>query len=373
MFRCTKKKTSFFLLKFCALLYVCFRKYLLDNRVRKQRQMYGKSERFLYVPSLQKGLSNQKLQMLRVVRLTKLLDRTLIIPGLNDFLYSSNVTVEEARICQDKILCHTIPFSGVFDVSKFKQDLHHHLNVSSVDISEIPRNWKQLWSIGEIMIPKRLKFEKVKETALFQRLGAVAQMRVIILNGLVSSLPHLESKVSQKGYTAQEYDATVMNAFHVNDFLRDRLSSLYPKSFFTGCSHQVNFTLALHVRAEPDMYRLCKNACFTGKQMLSWAADYFHVYQNTSIMLVLTGPTLKFDTINYLAGLGWCASKVSGVVKKEDLLHIQQAAIDYEVGKRASIFVGLRLSSFSSEMFKVRRDLNKLSWEFVKGAVVPWS
>jgi len=329
-------------------------------------------EQFIFVPFLQKGMSNQKLQIIPVVRLAATLDRTLILPGLNDFLFSSDITIKGAKICQDELLCHVVPFSTVYNVLKFKKDLQHHLNVSSVDMSELPANWKEVWTIGEIIIPKKLKFQKDKEKALFSRLKTVSHARVIILNGLVASLPNLASKIPNKYLTPQEYEAKVMSSFHLNDFLGKRLEQLRSKLLFPECNHPVNFILALHIRAEPDVRRMCRDACFEAEEMISWAVDHFSAYRNKSVVLFLTGKSLKYDTVGHLEGLGWCASKVSDVVKKDDLLHIQQAAIDFEVGKIAWIFVGLKLSSFSTETFKIRSDLGKPSWEFVKGRVIPW-
>lgn len=318
-------------------------------------------------------MTNQKLQIVAVIRLAAILDRTLILPGLNDFLNSSDVAVEGATNCQDELLCHVVPFSTVFDVSKFRENLRHQLNVTSIELNDLPANWMEAWTVGEITIRKKLKFQKDKEKALFSRLKPVMRSRVIILNGLVGSLPSLTSKFPNKILTPQEYEARVRRSFHLNAFLRRRLARLHSKVLFPECIYPVNFILAFHIRAEPDVKRICHDACFEADEMISWAADHFSAYRNKSVILVLTGTSLKYDTFSHLEGLGWCASKVSDVVKKDDLLHIQQAAIDYEVGKQASIFVGLKLSSFSLEMFKTRYELDKTSWEFVKGRVIPWS
>lgn len=375
-----KNKTKLLAFSLSASFFLCFYQYFFNTVGTNERKLFDSSVRYIYVPSLQKGLTNQKLQMLQVVRLAKILDRTLIIPGLNDFLPSTAVVTKGVTVCQDEILCQIVSFSSVFSVSKFARDLQFHLNVSSTDISELPTYWRQEWTIGEIMIQKKLKKQKDKETSLFQRLGTVAHAKVIILNGLVASLPLLRSRVTCTNLTAQEVDAKIMSSFHLNDFLSRRLqrSSLTSNAIFSECSHEVKFTLTLHVRAEPDMYRLCMDSCLTAEQMVSSAAEYFDFYRNNSIILVLAGNmignmSLKYDVVSHLERLGWCASKVAAFIKKDDLLDIQQGAIDYEVGIRSSFFVGLRLSTFSSELFKARSVLDKPSWEFGKSGVIPLS
>lgn len=339
--------------------------------VRTERGTYTIAEahfntQFLYAPTLQKGLTNQKLQLVRLLRLAYSMNRTLILPSLNDFVPLSNSSV--AIPCQEGLYCHTIPFSSVFDTTKFIQNIKDRVNVNCVDITQLPSNWRSAWNTEKVQIPKRLKRQQEKEFYLFQGLKKAEHAKVVVLQGLVGSLPTLRDKeLSHSSASAKNmFEEALQSSFHLNAFLSRRLKGMSKENLYTNCHHEIKKTLAVHLRAEPDIRRICGMKCFTAEEMLLWTIRAFEGQRDDIFMIILTGDSLLFNTTKYLRDLGWCTSKVGELVNKSGLLHIQQSSIDYEVGISASFFVGLRISSFSTEIFKIRGRTSRNSWEFVK-------
>mmetsp|Transcript_12626 Transcript_12626/g.23965 ORF Transcript_12626/g.23965 Transcript_12626/m.23965 type:complete len:364 (+) Transcript_12626:51-1142(+) len=321
------------------------------------------AQRFLYLRHLIKGMTNQRVQFPRLVFLAHKLQRTLVMPELMNMVFTTDNRTDAGTKCQDAAYCAVTTAETTYDIPAMARALSPLCKL--VRHRDLPAGWNESELVGYVEIPSNLVPQKDAE--LMKRISAVRSKQMIVMQGRVVSLPLFTPPDFPGAY---EF---VLNSFRLQSDLMER-THISHQHLSKLCKGQVEKRIAVHIRSEPDVVRVCNKwrlrYCHTSDDMVAQVTRRFADFMPTSLLHALHGSHIESDPIVALKNLGWCAALSKDLTRTDGLNYLQMSAMDFEFAVHADIFVGSYVSSLSLEVFRMRRELSRAvgkdypSWAF---------
>ncbi|KAJ7559965.1 hypothetical protein O6H91_04G108500 [Diphasiastrum complanatum] len=341
-----------------------------------------RADKFVEVPQIIWGLNNQKIAVARAALTARYLNRTLVMPTLSESVFY-NIT-HPAR---------PLPFDNLFSLDAFnsrckgfvamarKSKVSKELVALTVSKGSgrrwtVERDLAQLNDCRKQGVDKHgyLKLDGKHPFLWHDHWPVKDYARVfrclVLTDSLLSDVADIQSKLRQRsarlGLGAREGDQYIIgrDAWRMQEKQNSHLS-------MPSALHYV----AVHMRIERDWMIHCKNTenafmrkgkiakiCSSKQEIIDRVSKVSNLRKPSIVYLAVADDLLNDTSLMN----GWSKDLIPYEKKRLGVLHTYgnhpytiQAALDYEICLRASIFIGNSYSTFSSLVVLERTLMNE--------------